>query len=144
MASMRETILQALQGVLAAALHSGARVTVLRAEPLPVTIPEDGLVILRDGDPGEPETTLSPLRWHYQHRAEIEVLAQVQNRAGVFDSICVRIGAALAANRTLGGLCDWVEPEAPQPSDLPVEGAETIKAAVITVVLHYSTADPLG
>jgi hypothetical protein len=44
----------------------------------------------------------------------------------------------------LGGLCDWAEPEAPQPSDLPVEGAETIKAAVIAVVLHYTTADPLG
>ena len=28
--------------------------------------------------------------------------------------------------------------------DLPVEGAAILKAAVIPVVLHYSTADPLG
>ena len=36
------------------------------------------------------------------------------------------------------------EAEAPQPVDLPVEGAAGLKAAVIPVVLHYSTADPLG
>ena len=53
-------------------------------------------------------------------------------------------GAALAADRTLGGLCDWAEADAPRPIDLPVEGAASLKAAVIPVVLHYSTADPLG
>jgi hypothetical protein len=144
MASTRETVLQALHAKLTAGLLTIPRVTVLRSEPLPVNIPADGLVILRDGSPGEPEATMSPLRWHFEHRAEIEVLVQVSARAAAFDEICVRIGAALAADRTLDGLCDWVEPEAPQPSDLPVDGAETIKAAVITVVLHYSTADPLG
>jgi len=54
------------------------------------------------------------------------------------------IGAALAEERTLGGLCDWIGAEAPQPVDLPVEGASSLKAAVIPVVLHYSTADPLA
>jgi hypothetical protein len=53
-------------------------------------------------------------------------------------------GAALAADRTLGGLCDWVEAEAPRPVDLPIDGAASLKAAVIPVVLHYSTADPLA
>lgn len=144
MPSTRETVLQALHQLLVTTLQSAPAVATLRNEPLPVSIPASGLVIVRDGNPGEPEATMSPLRWHYEHRAEVEVLAQVSDRAGVFDGICVRIGAALAANRTLGGLCDWVEPEAPQPSDLPVDGAETIKAAVIAVVLHYSTADPLG
>lgn len=54
------------------------------------------------------------------------------------------IGSALATDRTLGGLCDLVEAEAPRPIGLPVEGAASLKAAVILVVLHYSTADPLG
>jgi hypothetical protein len=144
MASTRETVLQALYEVISAGLSAVPAVRVLRAEPLPVTIPADGLVIVRDGAPGEAEATMSPLRWHYQHRAEIEVLVQADSRAEVFDAICTRIGAALAAHRTLGGRCDWSEPEAPQPSDLPVDGAETIRAAVIAVVLHYSTADPLG
>ena len=43
-----------------------------------------------------------------------------------------------------GGLCDWIEPEAPASVDLPVEGAATLKAAVITVVLHYTTTSPLA
>lgn len=144
MASKRETVLAALHAALRAEFAAWPCIEVLRSEPLPVTIPPQGLLILRDGTPGEPEATMSPLRWHYQHRAEIEVMVQVEERAEVFDAICVRIGTVLAANRTLGGLCDWVEPEAPEPSDLPVDGAETIKAAVIAVVLHYSTADPLG
>jgi hypothetical protein len=37
--------------------------------------------------------------------------------------LCASIGAALAADRTPGGLCDWVEAEAPRPVDLPVDGA---------------------
>ena len=56
--SSREMILEALQLVLAAI--PGARV--LRNEPLPGRIPAGGLMILRDGDPGQPEVTMSPLR----------------------------------------------------------------------------------
>ena len=66
------------------------------------------------------------------------------NRATAFDTLIAAIGTTLAADRTLGGLCDWVEAEAPASVDLPVEGAVSLKAAVVTVVLHYSTADPLG
>jgi hypothetical protein len=118
--------------------------TALRGDVLPERVPTAGLLILRDGEPGEPEVTLSPLRYHYQHRAEIEAVVQGAARDATFDTLCASIGAALAADRTLGGLCDWVEAEAPRPVDLPVEGAASLKAAVIPVVLHYSTADPLG
>jgi hypothetical protein len=103
------------------------------------------LIILRDGQPGEPEVTLSPLRYHYQHRAELEVVVQVGNgRATAFDALIVSIGAALEADRTLAGLCDWVETEAPASVDLPIEGAAGLKAAVITVVLHYTSSSPLA
>ena len=61
----------------------------------------------------------------------------------LFDALAAPIGAALAIDRTLGGLCDWVEAEAPEPVDLPIERAEALKAAVITIVLHYTTPDPL-
>ena len=65
-------------------------------------------------------------------------------RASAFDSLIASIGTALEADRTLGGLCEWVEPEAPASVDLPVEGAAALKAAVITVVLHYTTTGPLA
>jgi hypothetical protein len=139
MPSPRETILAALHARL-----SVLPATALRGEVLPERVPAEGLLILRDGEPGEPEVTLSPLRYHYQHRAEIEAVVQGADRDAAFDTLTARIGTALAADRTLGGLCDWVEAEAPRPVDLPVEGAASLKAAVIPVVLHYSTADPLG
>ena len=140
MSSARETIL--------AALHARLQPLVartLRDEVLPERIPAAGLIILRDGQPGEPEVTLSPLRYHYQHRAELEVVVQAgSGRASAFDDLIADIGTALEADRTLGGLCDWVEPEAPASVDLPIEGAAALKAAVITVVLHYTTTGPLA
>lgn len=140
MPTTRETVLAALH----ARLQPLAALT-LRDEVLPERIPATGLIILRDGQPGEPEVTLSPLRYHYEHRAELEVVVQAgTGRASTFDDLVAAIGAALEADRTLGGLCDWVEPDAPASLDLPVEGAAALKAAVITVVLHYTTTGPLG
>jgi hypothetical protein len=139
MPTTRETILAALHTLLGT-----LPATALRGDALPERVPPSGLLILRDGEPGEPEVTLSPLRYHYQHRAEIEAVVQGPGRDAVFDTLCASIGAALAADRTLGGLCDWVEAEAPRPVDLAVEGAASLKAAVIPVILHYSTADPLA
>jgi hypothetical protein len=140
MSTTRETVLAALH----ARLQPLAALT-LRDEVLPERIPATGLIILRDGQPGEPDVTLSPLRYHYQHRAELEVVIQIQNgRASAFDTLIAAIGTALEADRTLGGLCDWVEPEAPASVDLPIEGAAALKAAVITVILHYSTTGPLA
>ena len=138
MPTTRETVLSALH----ARLQPLAALT-LRDEVLPERIPIAGLIILRDGQPGEPDVTLSPLRYHYQHRAELEVVVQAPNgRATAFDTLIATIGTALEADRTLGGLCDWVDPEAPASVDLPIEGAAALKAAVITVVLHYTTTGP--
>jgi hypothetical protein len=140
MPALRETILTALHARL-----QPLSALVLRDEVLPERIPTTGLIILRDGQPGEPEVTLSPLRYHYQHRAELEVVVQAPNgRASAFDELIAAIGITLESDRTLGGLCDWVEPEAPASVDLPVEGAAALKAAVITVVLHYTTTGPLA
>jgi hypothetical protein len=140
MSTTREAILIALTDLLRAIPQA----SVLRGEVLPERVPTAGLMILRDGEPGEPGVTLSPLTYHYQHRSEIEAVVQGTDRDAAFDMLAASIGAALAADRTLGGLCDWIEAEAPQPVDLPVEGAASLKAAVIPVVLHYSTTDPLG
>jgi hypothetical protein len=139
MPTFRETILAALHARL-----SALPATALRGEVLPERIPAAGLLILRDGEPGEPEVTLSPLCYHYQHRAEIEAVVHGADRDTAFDALTASIGAAIAADRTLGGLCDWVEPEAPASVDLPVEGATALKAAVIIVVLHYTTTGPLA
>lgn len=141
--SKREQVLKALFDALGAVLPVGA--ALLRNAVLPERIPAAGLLILRDGDPGEPAVTLSPLRYHYQHRAEVEaVVHAATDRDAAFDALVAGAGTALTADRTLGGLCDWVEAEAPRPVDLAIDGAAMLKAAVIAIVLHYASADPLA
>ena len=94
--------------------------------------------------PGEPGVTLSPLMYHNQHRAELEVIVQTgEQRDARFDRLVGRIGAAVSADRSLRGLCDLVEAEAPEPVDLSVEGSAAIKAAIIPIILHYAAGDPL-
>ena len=140
MPTTRETVLAALHARL-----QPLAAQVLRDEVLPERIPASGLIILRDGQPGEPEVTLSPLHYHYQHRAELEVVIQAPNgRASAFNTLIAAIGTTIEADRTLGGLCDWIEPEAPASIDLPIEGAAALKAAIVTVVLHYTTTGPLA
>lgn len=138
--SRREDILAALMALLADV--GGA--TVARNVSLPTRIPAAGLVILRDGTPGEPEISISPLTYHYEHDATVEVIVQGQAiQDAQFDAICVAIGQRLAANRTLGGLCDWIEGAAPDPTEIIAEGGEPMKGAALTVTLTYTTTAPL-
>ena len=140
MSSTAEAIIQAL----VAALMLGTRAQVLRGESLPVMVPYAGLLIVRDGDPGEPEITMSPRRYHFEHVVQIEIIVQGSDGRDIqFDQLKLAVGAVIEANRTLGGTCDWVEASAPEPQDLPFEGAETLKAAIIPITLHYMTANPL-
>ena len=141
MITRRETVLKALHEAL---LEMPGGVTVMRNAVLPERIPDAGLLILRDGTPGTPEVTLSPLRWHWQHRAELEVFLRGSDLDDRFDALTAGIGTVLASDRTLGGICGWIEAEAPDPADLPVEGASTIRAAVLGITLNYTTADALA
>lgn len=141
MITRRETVLKALHDTLLA-IPGGA--TVMRNAVLPERIPDAGFVILRDGTPGTPEVTFSPALYHWQHRTELELFLRGSDLEDRFDALTAAIGALLASDRTLGGICDWIEAEAPEPADLPVEGATTIRAAVLSITLHYTTADALA
>lgn len=143
MATKREQVLQTLFVTLSAI----AGPSVSRNSNLPERVPAGGIIILRDGDPGEPEVLLSPPEYVYAHRAEADVVvdgATPAARDSLFDSIMQAIGSAIAADRTLGGLCDYAETAAPQAVDLMVEGAAGFKAATLPVILHYGTPDPLS
>jgi len=141
--STREDILQALF----AKLGTLTGPTVLRNEVLPEKVPAGGLLILRDGDPGEPEVLLSPINYYWTHRAELEVIVSkpaAADRDDLLDDILVAIAAALADDRTLGGKCDHMAAYAPQPSTLQIEGAPPFKGVIVPIELLYTTTDPLG
>ena len=139
MPTPRETILAALHARL-----SVLPATALRGEVLPERVPAEGLLILRDGEPGEPDVTLSPLRYHYQHRAEIEAVVQGADRDAAFDTLTASVGSMLAADRTLGGLCDLVTPLAPEIGSLGINQAPSVKTAIVLIELIYVTDGQLG
>lgn len=140
MSSVRETALAALAAALA-----GTGIALVRNDPLAYAgVPAGGLLALHDGDPGEPDYTMSPMTWHYRHRAQLDVVLQGAVREADFDAALVAVGAALAADRTLGGAVDWCEPGGAAVTDIAVEGAAPFLAASVAIVLHYSTTDPLG
>jgi hypothetical protein len=144
MPSKAETVLQALVAALSPALPAGAKL--LRNENLPERVPPAGIVIVRDGDPGEPEAWLSPPGYYYEHRAEIEAIADGATAAlrdAAFDALRLAIGAAIAADRTLGGTVDYALAGSPAPLLLNIDGDQGLKAATIPVVLAYATTDPL-
>ena len=141
MTSRMETVLLAVCAAL-----KDVRGTVKRNEGLAAVIPtitNGGLVVVHDGDPGDPETTLSPLTYHYEHTVDVDIFVQGADLDARFDALKVAVGAALLADRTLGGVVDWVEPMAPKPGNLPELGGAPIKAATIPVVLHYASTSPL-
>lgn len=139
-----EAVLEALGARIAAGLPAGA--VFQRGGLLPSRIPAAGIAILRDGDPGEPEAWLSPPGFYYEHMAELELVVDrptAAQRALAFDTLKAAVGTALAADRTLGGLVDHVEPRAAAAIDLPVDGADGLKAASVAILLAYATTDPL-
>lgn len=144
MTSKREAVLNAVTARIVAALP-GADVkrNLAKAE----RIGPGGLVVVRDGDPGEPEVMLSPLLYLYSHRVLVEIAAYESatlTREAVIDQMLRAIGAVLAGNRTLGGLCDWIEPEAPVTDDVETLGALPGRVAEFAILAVYATPDPLG
>lgn len=142
MSSRREAILGALFQTLDNALDANVR----RSEVLPEKVPAAGLVILRDGDPGEPDVTLNPRTEFYAHRVEIEVYVPRDPTGGgeaALDQLLGAIGAALRVDETLGGLAENLTPSAPETGALALEGAPPMLTARIIVTIEYLVSDPL-
>ena len=142
-ASKAEQVLDALRGLLE--LVPGA--VVERNNVLPEKIPDGGLIILRDGDPGEPEQALGFGSTYYQHAVEIEVYLEEGDAAArdaAFDALLQEIGAVLEADPTLGGVAFGLTYGRPEPSIEAVAGAPAIKTATLTVTVDYESDAPLS
>ncbi|MDG4603651.1 MAG: acyl-CoA transferase [Defluviicoccus sp.] len=143
MASHREQVLSALFG----RLQGVPDATVRRNEALPVSVPAGGLIILRDGDPGEPDVTLNPRTEYYTHRAEIEAFVTQPVGGGgeeELDALLSWLSVKLSIDRSLGGLAENLTWSAPETSVLAIEGAAPILTARITVTIEYLVSDPLA
>ncbi|MGI4879908.1 MAG: hypothetical protein ACRYG4_20730 [Janthinobacterium lividum] len=144
--SKRLDVLAAVKVLVQAALP-GADVKGLDGSAArPTRIPPNGLAIIRSGDPGPPEVDLSPLNYNYEHAIPVEISGyQSSSRTNdeAVDDMASAIGRAVEADRTLGGLCDWLDVEAPSVDDIATEGATVAAGTTLTITASYSTPNPL-
>lgn len=142
--SQRENAIGALFAVLGQ-LSLGA--TVKRNVALPERIIEHAMAILRDGEMGEPEVSLSPLTYHWQHQVTIELFVadpDASTRDARMDGLLTELAALIEADRTLAGVVEYAEIGQPKFDELAPDGSSGIKACLLPVVLHYSSAGPLN
>lgn len=142
--SQRENAIGALFAVLGQ-LSLGT--TVKRNAALPERIADHAMAILRDGEMGEPEVSLSPLTYHWQHQVAIELFVadpDAAARDSRMDGLLVELAALIEADRSLAGVVEYAEIGQPKFDELAPEGTSGIKACLLPVVLHYSSAGPLS
>ena len=143
-ASKAEQVLDALKVLLGTVPDA----VVERNSALPEKVPGGGLIIVRDGDPGEPEQALGGFgNAYYQHAVEIDVYLEEGDAAArdaAFDALLQQIGIALEADPTLGGVAFGLTYGRPEPSIEAVAGAPAIKTAMLTVTVDYESDAPLA
>ena len=120
--------------------------TVKRNAALPERIADHAMAILRDGEMGEPEVSLSPLTYHWQHQVAIELFVadpDASARDARMDGLLVDLATLIEADRTLGGVIEYAEIGPPKFDELAPDGTSGIKACLLPVVLHFSSPGPL-
>src|SRR5918994_3534723 len=142
--SKAEQVLDALKAL----LQTVPDASIERNSVLPEKVPAGGLIILRDGDPGEPDQALGGFgSTYYQHAVEIEVYVETGDavaRDAAFDALLQQIGVVLEADLTLGGLAFGLTYGRPEPAIEAVAGAPAIKSATLSVTVDYESDAPLS
>lgn len=121
--------------------------TVKRNAALPERVADHAMAILRDGEMGEPEVSLSPLTYHWQHQVAIELFVadpDASARDARMDGLLTELASLIEVDRTLGGVIEYAEIGPPKFDELAPDGTSGIKACLLPVVLHYSSAGPLS
>lgn len=142
--SRAEDILEKLRTMLVA----GCDARVERNSVLPEKIPADGLIVIYDGDPGEPELVLGGFNnAYYEHQIEVVLYVEEGNpaqRDQKFDAMLVQIGQVLEGNPKLDGLVAGLSYARPEIAIEPVIGAPAIKTGTLVIIAEYDTASPLA
>ncbi len=145
--SQRENAIGALFAVLGQLSLGMSGVAVKRNAALPERVGNHAMTILRDGEMGEPEVSLSPLTYHWQHQVAIELFvadADAAARDARMDGLLTELAGLIEADRTLGGVVEYAEIGSPKFDELAPDGSSGIKACLLPVVLHYSSSGTLN
>jgi hypothetical protein len=142
--SQRESAIGALFAVLG---QLSLETTVKRNAALPERIADHAMAILRDGEMGEPEVSLSPLTYHWQHQVTIELFVadpEASVRDTRMDGLLLELATLIEVDRTLAGVIEYAEIGSPKFDELAPDGSGGIKVCLLPVLLHYSSAGPLS
>lgn len=144
-----EAALEGLKAALAPAADDIAAGRVVRnpESELPANETERWVLAIRDGVTGEPEVSLSPPAYEYEHEAAL-VLSVVKIGAddadALFSSLVERIAGLIDADPTLGGAVDWARLGTLDTDEVDQEVLAGFKAAILPVRLLYTTTTPQG
>lgn len=138
MSTKHEAALQALHGVLDAALA----VSVTLEEERPASVPEAGLADLSGSEPQELDRRLGAGVIEWQQDCLLVLIADGTGRRATIEALLAAAGAAVAADRTLGGAVDWTEIGAPETApETALAGTATARDVSVTFTLFYETSD---
>ena len=119
---------------------------VKRNAALPERVTDQAMAILRDGEMGDPDVSLSPLMYHWRHQVVIELFVaepDASARDARMDGLLMELATLIESDRTLGGVIEFAEIGPPKFDELAPDGTSGIKACLLPVVLHYSSPGPL-
>lgn len=140
-----ESVLNALKALFGGSLMA----TVEKNSEAPEVVPPHGLVIVRDGVPGEPvDPVLGGFdEAYYQHQIDVEIYVShgiAEERDRRYAELVRNIGDLLKPNKTLGGLIEGMTYGQPAPNTDYIEGAHDVKAATLVLSVEYNTSNPLA
>ena len=143
--SKRRQVALALAAGIAAAVP-GARVRGFDGSgERPERISAGGDIIGFDGPPGTPQIDLSPPAYNYDHVFSLDVAPPPKGDQGAaLDAMLIAIGTWVDGNRTLGGLCTWLDARAAETDETVVPGADAQQWATVDIIASYTTSNPLG
>lgn len=149
MPTKHERIAEAVRAAIAARVLAdvGPEVSVVRSAPEEhqIELARRGVINIAEQDTVETDRVFGVTRRYFRAVLTAEVIVQgltPAERDARLDAIYTAIGAAMAADRTLGGIADYVDVSGPgAPVNALWQGASNIKAGSIEIAVDYSTGE---
>ncbi|KKW92251.1 hypothetical protein [Sphingobium chungbukense] len=145
--SHRLQVLAAVKAVIANALPTCEIVGLTNEADRPLRISPLDTIVIRDGDPGEPAIDLSPPAYHFDHSIPVELMTLASPNVDMRERLDQRagaIGAGIASDPFLAGLCTFIDVTALEIVDAVVPGGASQLVGQFEIIASYSTSSPLG
>ncbi|HYE79450.1 MAG TPA: hypothetical protein VEI97_15805 [bacterium] len=137
MATHRRKVLKAFTALVEKALPGA---TVKLNPKKAATLAPGGAANVRPGTATAIGTVLNPYRKIWSHGLVLELAAKARDGVSeddALDEMVEAVEAAVRADRTLGGLVDFLDPEFPELEPIEVVGAEDAGWSGLTVTAEY-------